>query len=87
MSRTPANSTPTPASAPVDDPRPWWRFKMMWLVVGGPLVVVAASFATLTLALKNPDPVIQTAEHVSADQAANAPAMQGRNHAATGGVK
>ena len=49
MSRTPANSAPTPASAPVDDPRPWWRFKMMWLVVGGPLVVVAASFATLTL--------------------------------------
>ena len=79
MSRTPANSVSTPA----DDPRPWWRFKMMWLVVGGPLVVVAASFVTLTLALKNPDPVIQTAEHVSADQAAHA----GRNHAATGGVK
>lgn len=83
MSRTPANSV----SVPADDPRPWWRFKMMWLVVGGPLVVVAASFVTLTLALKNPDPVIQTAEHVSADQAANAPAMQGRNHAATVGVK
>ncbi|MDQ5897287.1 MAG: uncharacterized protein QG612_1373 [Pseudomonadota bacterium] len=82
MSRTPANPTPS-----ARDPRPWWRFKMMWLVVGGPLVVVVASFVTLALALKHPDEVIQTADRVEADQAAQAPAMQGRNHAATGGVK
>ncbi|MFM2340744.1 MAG: hypothetical protein RLZZ592_397 [Pseudomonadota bacterium] len=82
MSRTPANPAPS-----ARDPRPWWRFKMMWLVVGGPAIVVVASFVTLGLALKHPDEVIQTADRVDADQAAHAPALQGRNHAATGGVK
>ncbi len=38
---------------------PWWRVRMLWLVIGGPLAVVVASFATLALALLNPDPVIQ----------------------------
>jgi hypothetical protein len=33
---------------------------MMWLVVGGPATVVVASFATLALAILNPDPVIDT---------------------------
>lgn len=59
---------------------PWWRQPMMWLVVGGPLVVVLASFATLALALRFPDPVIQTPKAASAAQQ---PAVQARNHAAT----
>lgn len=69
----------------------WWREKMMWLVVGGPSVVVVASFATLALALKFPDPVIERSDRLSADsateQSGNAmqPAMKARNHAATGG--
>ena len=35
--------------------RPWWRFPIMWLVVGGPGIVVVAGFYTLYLAIANPD--------------------------------
>jgi len=76
----------------------WWREPMMWLVVGGPLVVVVASFVTLTLAITHPDPVLIGGADGSSsrDQAAdfrtggvssnaNIPALQARNHAATGG--
>lgn len=64
-------------SEPVQ-PKPWWREPTMWLVVGGPSLVVIASFITLGLALYYPDPVL--AEKTSAQ----VPAMKARNHAATG---
>lgn len=62
--------------------QPWWRFGHMWLVVGGPLAVVLASFVTIYLAITRPDPV-----YTDAKPGANQPipAMQSRNHAATGG--
>jgi hypothetical protein len=53
---------------------------MVWLVIGGPLAVVVASFATLALALLNPDPVLVAPQAKSASQE---PALQARNHAAT----
>lgn len=67
----------------------------MWLVVGGPLVVVVASFITLYLAITRPDPVlsedyyqegIKINERLDTQAAAAslAPAMKARNHAATG---
>jgi hypothetical protein len=62
------------------DATPWWRIGMLWLVIGGPLAVVIASFATLTLALRNPDPVL-TPQAVTG--AADTPAVQARNHAAS----
>lgn len=75
--------------------QPWWKERMMWLVIGGPLVVVVASFITLGLALSNPDPVIKPTVEISAVAAqkgasasevfSQVPAMQGRNHSATGG--
>jgi hypothetical protein len=83
-----AEKTSNPAAAP------WWKVRMLWLVLGGPLVVVLASFVTLGLALSHPDPVLQTgpaatgnagagsAGHVNPSQL---PALQGRNNAATGG--
>ena len=37
---------------------PWWKFGHMWMVVGGPAVVVVASFFTIYLAITRPDPVI-----------------------------
>lgn len=78
--------------------RPAWREPMVWLVAGGPLAVVIASFFTLGLALKHPDPPLDL--HAASSQAADdaepadvrarsgdeLPAMLGRNHAATGGV-
>lgn len=76
--------------------QPWWKFGHVWLVIAGPAIVVVASFVTLYLAITIPDPVINTPGHRRVDQAnqvakpdagsaANlAPAMQARNHAATG---
>lgn len=63
-------------------PSPWWRHPMMWLVVGGPLAVVLASAVTLALAIRHPDPVQHTQATATA---AELPALQGRNHAATAG--
>lgn len=59
----------------------WWRVPMVWLVIAGPAIVVVASFATLTLAILNPDPVLAPEKTTSPAQM---PAVQGRNHAATG---
>lgn len=73
----PRNSRQTPAA----ESTPWWRIRMVWLVIGGPLVVVVASFATLTLALRHPDPVLSPSR--AAASPAETPAVQARNHAAT----
>ena len=62
------------------DTTPWWRVRMVWLVIGGPLAVVVASFATLTLALSRPDPVASSQEVAGS---AETPAVQARNHAAS----
>ncbi len=68
---------------PCDTPAlKWWRVPMVWLVIGGPAVVVVASFATLALAILNPDPVLAPESVANPSQL---PAVQGRNHAATGG--
>ncbi|MFX1677870.1 hypothetical protein PV762_01420 [Mitsuaria sp. CC2] len=72
---------------------PWWRHPIMWLVIGGPTVVVVASMATLTLAIAYPDPVVHSTHAVDrsgvaadeVDDLAKTPAMKARNHAATGG--
>jgi hypothetical protein len=56
--------------------RPWWREPMMWLVIGGPAVVVVAAVTTAAIALHRPDPLIRA-------DAAKPPAVQARNHAAT----
>lgn len=67
--------------------QPWWKFGHVWLVVAGPAVVVVASFITLYLAIKTPDPVVNEELRGQTSPAAKAelaPAMQARNHAATG---
>ncbi|MET4580168.1 nitrogen fixation protein FixH [Ottowia thiooxydans] len=68
---------------------PWWKYGHMWLVVGGPAVVVVASFITLYLAVTRPDPVYADAprgvqvQPADENDPALTPAMQGRNHAAS----
>jgi len=42
---------------------PWWRVGPMWLVVGGPLVVVAAAIATAVIAINGADPVLDKAAY------------------------
>lgn len=59
---------------------PWWREPFMWMVVGGPLAVVVAGFATLAIAIAYPDPVIVAP---STGNVADQPAVQARNHAAS----
>jgi hypothetical protein len=74
---------------------PWWKFGHVWLVVGGPAVVVVASFITLYLAVTRPDPVVSEdyyRQGININKGMNdetsaaslAPALQARNHAATG---
>lgn len=63
-------------------PKPWWRFGYMWLVLGGPALVVLASFITLWLAIRIPDPQVNM--DVVGKAQALAPAVKARNHAATG---
>ena len=58
----------------------WWRLPIVWMVIAGPAIVVVAGFATLGLAIANPDPVLSVP---TAASKADLPAVQGRNHAAT----
>jgi hypothetical protein len=55
-------------------PTPWYRQPMVWLVIAAPAAAIAAGFATLAIALANPDPVLPTTA---------TPAVQARNHAAS----
>lgn len=68
------------AATPTEIHSPWWREPFMWMVVGGPLTVVIAGFATLAIAIAYPDPVISVK---ASSNSADMPAIQGRNHAAT----
>jgi hypothetical protein len=81
------SQTSTPAAAP------WWKFGHVWLVVSGPAIVVVASFITLYIAVTRGDPVLdedyyqkglQINQTLADNPASLAPAIQGRNHAATG---
>lgn len=63
---------------------PWYRLPIVWMVIGGPALVVVAGFVTLAIAIRNPDPVIRAAPAASK---AELPAVQGRNHAATPGSR
>ena len=74
---------------------PWWKFGYVWLVIAGPAVVVVAGFVTLYIALAVPDPVVADDYYrqgldinktLAATDASRAPAVQARNHAATGAV-
>jgi hypothetical protein len=67
--------------------QPWWRFGLVWMVFAGPALVVVAGFATLYIAVTHPDPVITVTPRTAMQERqgiTHAPAMQGRNHAATG---
>lgn len=76
---------------------PWWKVPHMWMVVGGPLLVIVAGVATAVIAVRNPDPVLNKNDY-ERDLAAALrlegqaridalarmqPAHQARNHAAS----
>jgi len=69
---------------------PWWRFPLVWMVMAGPALVVIASFVTLWLALRTPDPVVASDYYRRGIEINRSladkklmPALAGRNHAAT----
>ena len=77
MSSTNASALPAVA---------WWRVKMVWLVIAGPLAVVLAGVVTTVIAFQGADPVVRTpvaAQAHSTAELAVVPAHQARNHAAT----
>ncbi|PKO59578.1 MAG: nitrogen fixation protein FixH [Betaproteobacteria bacterium HGW-Betaproteobacteria-18] len=74
---------------------PWWKHGFVWMIIAGPAIVVVAGFVTLYLAVSSPNEIVnettyqqgrQTEQSVEARQkeSSQAPAMLGRNHAATG---
>ncbi|MBY0454607.1 MAG: FixH family protein [Burkholderiaceae bacterium] len=88
---TSVSSAPKTPVAPSSS-TPWWKFGYVWLIIFGPAAVVVAGFYTLWLAVRTPDPVVDsdyyrkgieinsTLKDVRADLV---PAVNGRNHAAT----
>lgn len=75
------------------DTKPWWKYGYVWFIIAGPFLVVIAGFITLYLAITRPDPVtdedyyrkgIEINKTLNAERDGMAPAMQARNHAATG---
>jgi len=72
--------------------QPWWKHGFVWMILGGPAAVIVAGIATLVIAVRTPDPVIEADYYrrgmeinktLAAQDKANLPALQGRNHAAT----
>lgn len=63
----------------------WWRVGMVWLVIGGPMVVVVAALITAAIAADGAEDVLTRppVQQMKSQDAAKLPAMQGRNHAAT----
>jgi uncharacterized protein len=71
---------------------PWWKHGHVWLVIAGPVAVVIAGVATVFIAVRTPDPVVEADYYrrgmeinktLAARDKAKLPALQGRNHAAT----
>lgn len=79
MNRSPMDPVRTDTRPSVPAAEPWWRVGMLWLVIGGPLIVVVAAVATLFIALSHPDPVLSAP---ASDSPSQRPALQGRNLAA-----
>ena len=83
---------PTNPARATTDSAPWGKCGYVWLVIAGPAIVVVAGFVTLWLAISRPDPVvaedyyrqgIEINKTLQAPEKSLAPAIKGRNHAAT----
>lgn len=80
------------AKKPETPSGPWWKYGHMWLVLGGPAVVVVAAIITTVIAVRGADPVVDPDYYqkgVNINQELRhsdkslAPAGAVRNHAAT----
>ena len=75
------------------DTKAWWRYGYVCFLIAGPLMVIIAGVITAYIAVSSPDPVIDQDYYqhgldinktLKAQKDSLAPAIQGRNHAATG---
>lgn len=63
---------------------PWWRVPVMWLLLGGPAIVVAACLATAVVAVRGGDvPLRSLPAAATAGPQMQTPAAQARNHVVT----
>ncbi len=69
---------PEPNVVPAINNPPWYRLPIVWMVIGGPAFVVVAALATVFIAVKNVDPVLDTSAKPTQKEA---PASKARNHA------
>ncbi|MDR0212605.1 MAG: FixH family protein [Comamonas sp.] len=92
MSATSASATRAAKPKHPEDGKPWWKFAHVWLVLAGPAIVVIAGLVTAYIAMSKPDPVIdpdyyrhgiEINQRLDESQKSLAPALTGRNHAAT----
>lgn len=92
-----SNSQAALKAGPLQTEQKWYQNPFVWLVIGGPLLVVVASFITLYLAITHPDPAIDDyyrkgieinktldAQGQESQSESMAPAIQARNHVQTG---
>lgn len=71
---------------------PWWKYGHMWLVLGGPAIVVVAAIVTTVIAVRGADPVVDSNyynngvninQQLRAQAISHAPAGTVRNHVTT----
>lgn len=85
-----ARALKTAGQADPSQQGPWWRVGMVWLVVGGPAVVVVASLITAVVAYRGADEVLvepPSARHAPVAPTGDTPAVTARNHAATAAAR
>jgi uncharacterized protein len=78
-------STNHPSTATPEHPKHWWQYPFVWLIVGGPAIVVVAGITTAVIAYRHVDPVLDISKPAS--NPGEAPAIQGRNRAAQTAVQ
>ncbi|MFS2164140.1 FixH family protein [Variovorax sp. Varisp62] len=90
MNATTTTATTTTATTNEQAAGPWWRYPLLWMVIGGPVAVMIASFATFWLAWRSPDALVSEdyyREGIEINKTLAAkkllPALAGRNHATT----
>lgn len=75
----------------------WWRFGHVWLVISGPVLVIVACVITAYFVMTSPNELVNDATYQQMLNqrkshggqpliGTDAPALQARNHAATGAV-
>ena len=76
---------------------PWWKFGHVWLVISGPVLVIVACIVTVFFVISSPNEIVtdetyqravdlKRAQGTKLMAGGDSPALQARNHAATGAV-